>query len=188
MLRLEGEIMNVLTAALAAATTLALASSATAATFTIEAINGPSSWQDLGNTFVASKSYDFTVIDPSTLWSAGSNVPYSRESTANGIPANGGYGQWTMFGDTFNFGELVVQNGGKYYGVGTGPMVLSGLSGDVTAGYWDSYYGDNSGTQTLSVTAVPEPASWALMLLGFFGLGAMVRGARRRQFAAVAAT
>ncbi|HEX4181513.1 MAG TPA: PEPxxWA-CTERM sorting domain-containing protein [Caulobacteraceae bacterium] len=33
-------------------------------------------------------------------------------------------------------------------------------------------------------TAVPEPASWALMLVGFGGIGAMVRGGRRRVAAA----
>jgi hypothetical protein len=31
---------------------------------------------------------------------------------------------------------------------------------------------------------IPEPASWAMMMAGFFGLGAMVRGARRRAVAA----
>ena len=36
----------------------------------------------------------------------------------------------------------------------------------------------------VSVAAVPEPASWALMLVGFGGLGAVLRRQRR----AVAAT
>jgi hypothetical protein len=39
----------------------------------------------------------------------------------------------------------------------------------------------------VSVTAgVPEPASWALMLTGFFGLGATLRAASRRTAAATA--
>jgi hypothetical protein len=33
--------------------------------------------------------------------------------------------------------------------------------------------------------AVPEPASWAMMLMGFLGLGATLRASRRRQGAAV---
>lgn len=38
-------------------------------------------------------------------------------------------------------------------------------------------------TSTEPVTAVPEPAAWAIMLLGFFGLG----GALRRQQTTAAA-
>jgi hypothetical protein len=34
------------------------------------------------------------------------------------------------------------------------------------------------------VTAVPEPATWALMIIGFGGAGAMLRGRRRRTLAA----
>jgi len=51
--------------------------------------------------------------------------------------------------------------GGICFLIGTGPLDLSGLSGELTVGYWDSYYPDNSGTQTLSVSAVPEPSTWA---------------------------
>ena len=36
-----------------------------------------------------------------------------------------------------------------------------------------------SGTLNLSPVAVPEPASWALMIMGFGGVGAMVRSRRR---------
>jgi hypothetical protein len=32
----------------------------------------------------------------------------------------------------------------------------------------------------VSVTAVPEPATWALMILGFGGMGAMIRNRRRK--------
>jgi hypothetical protein len=39
----------------------------------------------------------------------------------------------------------------------------------------------------LAVAGVPEPASWALMILGFGGAGAVLRGQRRRQAAAATA-
>jgi hypothetical protein len=39
----------------------------------------------------------------------------------------------------------------------------------------------------LAVGGVPEPASWALMILGFGGAGAALRGQRRRQANAVCA-
>ncbi len=38
-----------------------------------------------------------------------------------------------------------------------------------------------------SVAAVPEPATWAMMLMGFFGLGAVVRRQRRQTLALMAA-
>jgi hypothetical protein len=37
-----------------------------------------------------------------------------------------------------------------------------------------------SGFTSGAVTAVPEPAGWAMLLLGFFGLGAMLRSRRAR--------
>jgi hypothetical protein len=63
--------------------------------------------------------------------------------------------------------------------IGTGPAVLNGLSGDLKVGYWDTIYGDNTGFQTLSVSAVPEPSTWAMMILGFAGVGFMAY--RRRK-------
>jgi len=44
---------------------------------------------------------------------------------------------------------------------------------------------NNFGGVSLSITAVPEPATWGLMLLGFGGLGAMLRK-RRKPVVAVA--
>ncbi len=165
-----------------------VASTAQATVYTVDAINPPSSWLDTGIDASPATTYNFTVIDPSTLWSAGSDQPYSRESTANGIPPNGGYGVWTMFGYTFNYGALVGEDSGKYFLIGTGPTLLNGLSGEVYAGYWDSYYGDNSGTQTLSIITIPEPSTWAMMLAGFAGLGlvALGRGRKARIASAIA--
>lgn len=40
-----------------------------------------------------------------------------------------------------------------------------------------------AGSGTVNLTAVPEPASWGLMVLGFGGLGAALRASRRRAFA-----
>ena len=37
------------------------------------------------------------------------------------------------------------------------------------------------GAGAIELGAVPEPASWAMMLAGFFGLGAVLRRARREQ-------
>jgi hypothetical protein len=41
------------------------------------------------------------------------------------------------------------------------------------------YYNDNTGSFTVDVSGVPEPAAWALMLAGFAGLGVALRANRR---------
>lgn len=49
-------------------------------------------------------------------------------------------------------------------------------------------FSDGIGNQIPSTTAVPEPATWAMQLLGFFGLGALSRCVRRRHFTQIAAS
>jgi hypothetical protein len=129
------------------------------------------SWLSTGLDLNSTTTYGFTLLDPSTIWSAGSNSPYSRGSTANGIPPSGGYGVWTMDGFTANYGALVGDAGSQLFLIGTGPIILKGLSGPLTVGYWDSYYPDNSGSQTLKIGTVPEISTWAMMLAGFASLG-----------------
>jgi PEP-CTERM motif len=169
--------------AFASALSLAALTSAAAqaGVYTVEAVTPFGSWLDTGLDLTPSTTYDFTVIDPATIWSAGSDIPFSRDSTANGInPAF--YGVWTMDGFTANYGALVGDAGGTLFLIGTGPTVLKGLSGELTVGYWDSYYPDNSGSQQLSVSIVPEPSTWAMMLLGFAGIAFAARsGARGRK-------
>jgi hypothetical protein len=48
-----------------------------------------------------------------------------------------------------------------------------------------NYTYDSTGFNA-TITAVPEPATWAMLLLGFFGVGLMMRGTRRQDAAAVA--
>jgi hypothetical protein len=43
---------------------------------------------------------------------------------------------------------------------------------------------DNASASAGGITAVPEPSTWAMMILGFFGIGYMAYR-RRNQFAAV---
>jgi hypothetical protein len=46
--------------------------------------------------------------------------------------------------------------------------------------------GSGTANSTIDVTSVPEPATWGLMLVGFGGLGAMLRSNRRRNVALTA--
>lgn len=50
-----------------------------------------------------------------------------------------------------------------------------------------AWFGDSGGSlSVVTFTAVPEPATWALMTLGFAGLGAAAYRSRRRQATAAA--
>jgi hypothetical protein len=84
----------------------------------------------------------------------------------------GGLSFTTDLGGSFNFGLG-----------GSGPLGLI-LNSSVfnPGGYPVSAPG--SVNIALNVAAVPEPATWAMMLVGFAGLGAAVRASRRTQLAA----
>ena len=61
-----------------------------------------------------------------------------------------------------------------------GSGLFSGGGYDATPGVFTfSTQGGNVTTFSATTTAVPEPATWALMLLGFGGIGMAMR--RRRQ-------
>jgi hypothetical protein len=54
---------------------------------------------------------------------------------------------------------------------------------------WSCYVPSGGTTRYITqgfATAVPEPAAWAMMLVGFFGVGFMMRGSRRKDAIAVA--
>jgi hypothetical protein len=62
----------------------------------------------------------------------------------------------------------------------------TGLSspGQLHFGVSDGDFADNSGFYTITVTGVPEAATWAMMLIGFAGLGfAGYRGTKSRHAA-----
>jgi len=70
--------------------------------------------------------------------------------------------------DCQGFGGSAILTAGNYY------LDISGIGGG-TSGY--------GGTLSTSVSAVPEPSTWAMMILGFFGVGFMAYR-RRNQTAA----
>lgn len=80
---------------------------------------------------------------------------------------------------------------GTPFFIGVGPTSVTAVGEFLLLGITDDIYADNSGSLSVSVTApsigaVPEPATWAMMLLGFAGMGFMAY--RRRERIATVAT
>lgn len=79
-------------------------------------------------------------------------------------------GAWVTFGglsfSTRSLGDFNFYNSGSgYYGLLSSVRNING-------------YPDGVPTTTALVTPVPEPATWAMMLLGFCGAGAVMRRTR----------
>lgn len=62
-------------------------------------------------------------------------------------------------------------------------LLNTGLAtpGQLHFGVTDGVFEDNTGSFTLSITSVPEPATWAMMVLGFGMVGFGLRYRRTRQ-------
>jgi hypothetical protein len=78
---------------------------------------------------------------------------------------------------TFDGASVPLTNAAGTYFAGFGGNPLVGLQTIVVKGLEK---GNVSYTGNFTFQAVPEPASWSLMLLGAAGLGAAMRGGRRR--------
>lgn len=116
-----------------------------------------------------------------TFWPAGGGFPAylsigGIESASEFI--NGGTNDFVLslkFTDP-GLPQLAICDDGFACGSASGATIASGYT---RAGFSDSYWLAGSGS-----VGVPEPAAWALMLLGFGVSGAALRGQRRRLQAA----
>ncbi len=177
---------------------LASASAAEAAVYVVGAQANSSSGGVGASTISLTGGQNFTVnVAPSDLWSAGA-LP--RWSNADGLTGNlfatgtdnsgeaagtligQDFGTWTQNGLTAAFGTLVGEIGGVFKVLGTNYTGAAWGAGTLNLYYWDSNSADNAGAIDAFVTAssaVPEPATWALMI-GGFGLAGQALRSRKR--------
>jgi hypothetical protein len=165
---------------------------AQAATVVVNA-QGNSSSGGVGlNTGLAFTAGDLfsTSVALSDLWSAGA-LP--RWSTADGLTGNlfatgtdesgeasgtligQNFGTWTQDGFSAPYGALVGKIGNSYQVLGTSFNGAAWDTGTLQLFYWDSNNGDNSNSVSVTIAAVPEPAVWATMLIGFALTGFAMR-------------
>jgi hypothetical protein len=145
-----------------------------------------------GNSFSVS-------VDPLDLWNSG---VLPRWSNANGqiapdliatgaadtngdnpgVPAGtviggDGFGTYNQGGLTAPFGALVGEwgnNTGNFFLIGTNFTGLA-LDSALKLYYFDSNFSDNTGSILANVTAVPEPETYGMMLVGLGMMGFMAR-------------
>lgn len=188
------------------AAALAPLSPAGATVFVVDALNN-SVTGGTGLSTIALSAGQVITVTASTndLWSAGA-LP--RFSDANGLVAprfatasdDSGQAVGTQIGDNFGifsaggftapYGALVGLVGSQYQLLGTSFTGSFSSAGTLQLFYWDSNNSDNRGTVTANVVtgqngAVPEPATWMMMLAGFGVAGLVLR--RRRPAIAAAA-
>jgi hypothetical protein len=183
-----------------------LATAANANTFTIDAsgifpagsgtITGsftmtPGDWSTIANVNVqAALPYNVTNFFGGIIGTAIDNLTFNSASFVPNAPGSAaGYILLTNTSQpaTSYFTKLGVtpQNPNQQaitdYVIGTWGSAHPSEAQDLTR-VWDGFGGvvtDPMDPVTPMVTAVPEPSTWAMMLIGFLGLGAWFRRARR---------
>ena len=173
-----------------------MASGANAATFIVDAAANSSSggtplasiFLNAGDSFTVSSSLnDLWNAGSLPRWSDGNGLVGPRFASAlddSGEAPGTQIGQlftplWTQNGHTSAYGSLVGEIGGVYQTLGANFSGPAWGTGTLNLSYWDSNSGDNTGSIAFAIGAVPEPATWLSMILGFGLVGGALR--RRRQ-------
>ena len=130
------------------------------------------------------------LVDPADLWNAGALPRWSNadgltgDRVATGSDESGeasgtligqDFGLWTQNGFTAPYGSLVGEINGVYQLLGTNFSGTAWASGDLNLFYWDSNNGDNTQSISATVSLVPEPATWGLLIGGLGLVGAAMR-------------
>ena len=143
--------------------------------------------------------FDFAGFVPGSIVSPSPLITISTPMTANFDVTTGGVQLNPMFTDDPTIPDLVFTYTGPDFNTTGGPFapttvtitVLSSLGGMTTDGFssraisnsgmgttgTDSF---NNGAVGVAAALVPEPASWALLIAGFGGVGSLLRDRRRR--------
>jgi hypothetical protein len=80
-------------------------------------------------------------------------------------------------------GILAAAYGDATFGFFINPFLTVGCAPDVCNGAvvgYSPYTGGNDIAVSVTISAVPEPSTWAMMFLGFVGVGLFARGRTRR--------
>jgi hypothetical protein len=157
-------------------------------TITFDGIAGPGSFVDYGGGPLTLSGVTFTSNATSYPYGGFLNADYAGldtitaalpATTALGFDIGGLFGAQTFTIGTSDGGSFVVNapdsiigtSALDFFGVTTSTPITS-----ITVSYTDGAYG---ALDNFSFGAVPEPATWGLMILGFGGIGGVLRRAAR---------
>ena len=156
----------------------------------------------MGGLLYLNASATGTVIQPDPIVNAAGNPVTFVTSDALNLSTGLDHGvfTWTFAnGDTLS-GLMLEDDTTVDFSTNSGPftqtLTFTGGTGGL-AGTTGTRFGEGllaptgfsiSGAGALQQPGVPEPATWALMLLGFGGIGVMVRSLRRKGVAATCAS
>jgi len=120
----------------------------------------------------------YVQLDVSALFGLVSGVSFSTNSTTDGE-------QWSIFGS-----NIAHSYGGSALLSGTNESSAT-LPGFGSYKYYDFVSTSQNGGKNflitgLTMTPVPEPATWAMMILGFGMMGGALRYRRRKTVSAIA--
>ena len=99
----------------------------------------------------------------------------SGSTIADGVPGNVGAG--ALIGGLYGTLTAAPASPADYFMIGYGTTQSLGVGGHIYARVNDTFHENNSGSFDVTVTPVPEPHEWAMMLAG---LGLVGWVARRR--------
>jgi hypothetical protein len=149
---------------------------ATAPDGTPASMTGPSDFQQDGLSgsfsFLSRNAFDFN----STHYAAGSNLLSATfdDGSINSTATSGSASDSTLGGHLINFTSSVIDTSG--FTAEDFSFSLTGARPSISAEAGQSLSNFTaSSTGSFSSAAVPEPAAWALMLVGFGGMGAVLR-------------
>jgi hypothetical protein len=111
----------------------------------------------------------------------------SYDPTGSSYPGTGGYSQGgasKLVGSLMGTYTATPTGPPAFFTIGLGTTITPTTTETLYAVVNDTFYPDNAGGYSVSVAGgVPEPAVWALMLLGVGGLGLALRQSRGSQIA-----
>jgi hypothetical protein len=139
--------------------------------------------------FHADGGFDFGAIPPPAPldpWTGSFTVTYDPSvnnnvgSPVDSFSSNHDFGALSFVYDS---GALIVGTDCGFGGCGLNAGLVSAAFGDGSAGYSEGaglFFASGSFTLVTEVTAVPEPSTWAMLLIGFAGIGFLSLRNRKR--------